>query len=187
MNIDKFYKQTTIPAPVVDYKTVWNIDPKDPADSNPRWLTYPKDSKIWNDDISNKLKDVGLQPRLIRVFRWKPNSAFPWHIDGLIDEITQFAINWVYEGSGIIQWNSSLDLPKPLKHNYHLAYGTLASNINDNFEVEALGHGCIVNTTIPHRVLNLSDVHRITVSIQFGKDLTYNETIERLKSCSFVE
>jgi hypothetical protein len=187
MSTDRFYKQTTIPAPSVDYKTIWNVDPKDPADTNPRWLTYPKDSKIWNDDILNRLKTVGLKPRLIRVFRWKPNSVFPWHIDGSVNEITEFAINWVYEGSGIIQWNSSLELPKPAEKNYHLAYGSFNGKAEDKFEAEALGHGCVVNTTIPHRVLNLSDVHRITVSIQFGNEFTYSETVEKLKSCGFIE
>jgi hypothetical protein len=187
MDTDKFYKQTTIPAPVVDYKTVWNIDSRDPRDTNPRWLTYPKDSKIWDDTTLNKLLSVGLTPRLIRVFRWKPKSVFPWHVDGSVAEITEFAINWVYEGSGIIQWNSSLELPKPDKKNYHLAYGSFDGNKDDKFEVESLGHGCIVNTTVPHRVLNLSEIHRITVSIQFGNEFTYSEAVERLKSCGFIE
>jgi hypothetical protein len=186
MLVEQFYRQTTLPAPDVDYKTVWNVDAKDPADTTPRWLTYPADSKIWDDHISNKLLSVSLKPVLIRIFRWKPNSIFPWHIDGSVNEIAKCAINWVYEGSGLIQWNSNLELSKPDKTSYH-AYGSYDGHINDKFEAAALGHGCIVNTAIPHRVLNLSDVHRITVSILFDNELTYSEIVEKLKSCDFIK
>ena len=41
-------------------------------------------------------------------------------------------------------------------------------------------HACIVNTAIPHRVLNMNKIHRITISIEFGKKLNYEQAVERL-------
>ena len=187
MLIDNYCKQTSIPVPNIDYKRVWNIDPTSPADTIPRWLTYPNNTKIWDDDTTNKLLGVGLKPRVIRVFRWRPNSVFPWHVDGNVDQVTRFAINWVLEGNGIIQWHSKLELPKPMPKHKHLAYGSLVGKIEDKFEFQALGHACVVNTVIPHRILNTSDVHRITVSILFGDDYSYNETVEKLKFSGFIK
>ena len=188
MNPDIFCKQTTIPVPDIDYKSIWKIDPSDPADTMPRWLTYPTTNDIWNNDTTKKLADVGMISTLVRVFRWKPNRVFPWHIDGSATTPTRFSINWVLEGEGIIQWNSKLEFPRPITAlGSDTAYASKIGGKDDKFEFQAKGHGCIVNTMIPHRILNNSSIHRITVSILFGNKFSYSEAVEKLKSCGFIE
>jgi hypothetical protein len=188
MNPDIFCKQTTIPVPNIDYKRVWNIDSTNSADTIPRWLTYTNTSAIWNDNTKERLVDVGMTPGLIRIFRWKPNGVFPWHIDGTTTIPTNFSINWVLEGEGIIQWNSKLEFPRPITAlGSANAYASKIGGKDDKFEFQAKGHGCIVNTIIPHRILNNSNTHRITVSILFGNKFSYSEAVEKLKSCGFVE
>jgi len=187
MDPNNFFRRTTIPMPNIDYKPIWKRGPYDTKDSIPRWIRYPKDRRIWNDEVYDKLASIGIAPTLVRIFRWKPNSSFPWHIDGTVNEVTEFAINWVLEGEGIIQWDTSLVLPKPEEENYHLAYGAFEGTKEDKFDMQELGHGCLVNTTIPHRVLNLNNIHRITVSIQFGNQFKYNEVAEKLISCGYID
>jgi len=184
--MNQFYTQTTLPTPNINYQTVWPNDPTDTSDTIPRWVEYDLSNLLWSDDIINQLASENLIPQLVRIFRWSPNRFFPWHIDGTIDEITTFAINWVLDGSGTIQWSSKLKLPLPPKEHYHLAYGNMVGSLTDEYEESALGHGCLVNTTIPHRVVNNNDIHRITVSIQFGNQYTYEEVREKLSALGFI-
>lgn len=185
--MNKFYTQTLIPLPDVDYKSIWPNDPTDSSDMIPRWQTYTSEKPLWNNTIDEMLALCDLKPKLIRIFRWAPKTIFPWHVDGTTEIITEFAINWVYEGSGIIQWNSKLELPKPEANHSHLAFGSKQGGLTDVFESKELGHGCIVNTTIPHRVVNVEPIHRITVSIQFGNDLTYAQAVEKLTACGLIK
>jgi hypothetical protein len=178
--MNKFYTQTLIPLPDVDYKSIWPNDPTDSSDMIPRWQTYTSEKPLWNNTIDEMLALCDLKPKLIRIFRWAPKTVFPWHTDGTSDLVTPFAINWLCEGVGAIQWDSKIELPKPEANHSHLAFGTTMGEIADHFEEITLGHGCIVNTAIPHRVLNMNKIHRITISIEFGKKLNYEQAVERL-------
>jgi hypothetical protein len=179
---NRFFTKTKIPLPNIDYRNMWNNDPDDPSDTLPRWKTYPNKPGLWDEHTTRLLESIGLTPILVRIFRWAPNKSFPWHIDGSIDEITQFAINWVVEGDGIIEWTSKLILPPPSEKFSHLAFGTLPSVSGDSYLTECAnkGDGCLINTTIPHRVVNNNNIHRITISIQFGNKLTYEQAAAKL-------
>jgi hypothetical protein len=185
--MNKFYTQTLIPIPNIDYKSVWANSPTDTTDTIPRWKPYTDTTNLWGDNIIKLLDSVGMVPRLIRVFRWIPNTVFPWHVDGTVETVTEFAINWVIEGTGIIQWNSNVKLSKPETHWSHLAYGSLQGTLSDDVEETSFGHGCIVNTTIPHRVINMELLHRLTVSIQFNKELSYTDAVNNLISCNLIK
>jgi len=187
--MNQFYTQTTLPAPNINYKKIWPNSPTDITDNIPRWRAYPligAKNLFWTKEIRESLSAENIFPTVVRIFRWRPNGSFPWHIDGTNSETTMFAINWVLEGTGLIQWNSKLILPKPDKNYKHLAAGTKDSTLHDTYEESAFGHGCLVNTTIPHRVVNNSDVHRITLSIQFGNHFTYKEVREKLSALGFI-
>jgi hypothetical protein len=178
--MNKFYTQTLIPMPNIDYKSIWPNSPTDTSDSIPRWRTYTDKTGLWENEVIKKLEFCELTPYLIRIFRWMPKTVFPWHTDGTSDLVTPFAINWLCEGVGAIQWDSKIELPKPEEHYSRIAFGTKIGAIDDHFEEITLGHGCIVNTAIPHRVLNMNKIHRITISIEFGKKLNYEQAVERL-------
>jgi hypothetical protein len=188
--VNKFYTQLTLPAPIIDYKSIWPNDALDTEDSIPRWKAYPLNiakQNFWTEEIRNTLISQGMNPTLVRIFRWRPNNTFPWHIDGTINEITKFAINWVLEGAGAIHWDSKLILPVPAEQYQHITYSRLPSKFDDEYEVSTLGHGCLVNTTIPHKVVNDNNIHRITISIQFENHINYEQAFEKLLAIGFVK
>ena len=192
--MNKFYTQTLIPAPNIDFKSMWTNAADDTTDTRPRWKRYTAEFPLWDTTITSKLEECGLVPTCIRLFRWIPNTVFPWHVDGDFSkgEVTEFAINWVYEGSGIIQWNSELVLPPPGPINgpnssLPVVFGSKQGLISDSFEAEELGHGCIVNTVIPHRLVNMTPMHRITGSILFGNTLTYSQAVDQLVKHGLVK
>jgi len=185
--MNKFYTQTTLPTPNIDYKSVWLNDPTDVCDTIPRWQLHTLKTNFWPTKIQTNLASQNLFPELIRIFRWHPNGFFPWHVDGTVIARTNFAINWVLDGTGIIQWNSKLNLPPPEPKHATLAYGSIISTPNDAYEETNLGHGCLVNTTIPHRVVNNNDIHRITVSMLFGTYITYEQAVEKLSVLGYVK
>ena len=125
-----------------------------------------------------------MTPRLIKIFRWAPNLIGDWHVDGSPGRAEKFAINWVYEGIGLIQWNSKVEFPQDLHAN---AFKSLLGGTTDPYEEQAIGDSCVVNVAIPHRVINLEPIHRISVSMQFSESISYEDGIERLRSQGFIE
>jgi hypothetical protein len=157
--MNKFYTQTLIPMPKgIDYRSIWTEDPyvnTDPSRNDGKtWVLHDTPTEpLWDNNILKIMSIFG--PPIIRVFRWNPYSVGLWHIDynPEKDFTHQFAINWVLEGWGSIQWNSKERLIDLIPES--------------TFENSVLGHGCLVYTTIPHRVVNTEPIHRITISIQF--------------------
>ena len=186
--MNKFYTLTNIPKPSIDYKLIWPNDPTDMTDTHPRWKTYPNHSDIWDSDTTKLLSKCGITPTLIRLFRWAPNKTFNWHIDGSSIDITQFAINWILDGEGSIEWSPNLILPQLEDKFKNLAFGALPSKHGDSYlsECSTDGHGCLVNTTIPHRVVNKNNIHRVTVSILFNNNLTYDQAATKLISAGLA-
>ena len=180
--VNKFYTKTIIPVPTIDYKLIWPNAATDLADTIPRWKTYPNYPDIWDTDTTKLLASVGITPTLIRIFRWAPNKTFNWHVDGSFNNITQFAINWILDGAGTIEWSPNLILPQLEDKFKNLAFGALPSKEGDSHLAECStdGNGCLVNTTIPHRVVNKHDIHRVTVSILFNNNLTYDYAAAKL-------
>lgn len=179
-----FFAKTKIPTPNIDWKDIWDIDPADKLNTVPRYRVYPLNKNIWNKDILERLIDTGMCPKLIRVFRWRPGYSFPWHIDGTSTSTVQFAINWVLAGNGVIQWNSKMNLPRTPSG---LSWASKLGKPDDAYECEQFGHGCIVNTHIPHRVVNLNNIHRITASMIFDPSFDYKTALKILEESNLLE
>jgi hypothetical protein len=187
--MNNFFVKTTIPKPNIDFKLLWDIEPTSKHNELPRFkefriVEYHTLVDLWEPEIRNKLISVDLFPRQIRVFRWRPNYVFPWHIDGNPNEAINFAINWVLDGSGEIQWNQNIILNK---NTLDMSYGSKRGNIDDSYDCRAYGDFCIINTAIPHRVININNIHRITASMIYKKQITYTEAVNRLKSVNLLE
>ena len=181
---ESYFVKTKIPIPFIDWKKIWDVESTD-ATANERFKSYTNFLNLWETDIAKRLYSIKLYPRRIRVFRWEPGrGVFPWHIDGSYDEFVNFAINWVLDGHGSIQWNSKMDLPKTPSIS---SYASKKGKLTDVVECEEFGHACIVNTSIPHRVVNINKIHRVSVSMTFQKQIKYNEAVEILRNNGLLE
>jgi hypothetical protein len=187
--MNRYYTQTLIPTPKVDCKSVWPNDPTDPIDTKPRWKTIQvNNSDLWSEEIYNKLKLCNLIPRMVRVFRWAPNNYYSWHVDGDSNnsKVVPFAINWIVEGAGLVQWNPNLPLNKPSEKMAYTNLGYYNGSKDDAYEEQTSGHGCILNTEIIHRVINLENIHRLSISIMFDFNLNYCDTVNNLKQQGLI-
>jgi hypothetical protein len=184
-DIKKYFIKTKIPKPNINFKQLWNVEPGDEFNVLPRWKQFFDLESLWDDDTKRKLLKIELYPRIVRVFRWRPNFVFPWHIDGTHDNAVQFAINWVLDGQGLIQWNSSIILNQETTRN--MSFGSKLGKMEDPYDCEVYGNQCLVNTSIPHRVINLSNIHRITASMIYSKEITYDDAVYRLKTVNLLE
>lgn len=184
---DMFYRKVKIPRPNINWKNIWDADSSDQIDRDTRFKQYYDFNRIWKSDVFLALAKVDLIPRSIRIFRWNPNDVFPWHIDGNIDNAVMFAINWVLDGSGLIQWNRSIILNRPSSKVENITHGSKIGDRDDSIECQVFGDSCIVNTSIPHRVINLEKTHRVTASLIYKKHITYDEAIERLQTIDLIE
>lgn len=179
-----FFAKTKIPTPNINWRDIWDVDPADKLNTTPRYRVYPLNKDIWSNDVFKNLIDIGLCPQVIRVFRWRPACMFPWHIDGNSKSAVQFAINWVLDGKGSIQWNSKMSLPPTVSD---LSFASKLGKLDDAYECEQFGHSCIVNTHIPHRVVNLNNIHRLTVSMTFSTSIDYITALHILEENNFLE
>lgn len=176
----KYHRKTLIPRPNINVRDLWgDIDPTDKSDTRPRWRAHTTDyDNVWEPDVHKKLNELGFFVRGIRVFRWMPNKVFEWHIDGTINQVEHFAINWVVEGQGLVQWNPDITLNTLASHGF--SRGVMAGSITDYVEEQTDGDQCILDISKPHRVVNLSNEHRMTISVTFKNDLTYSDAVSIL-------
>lgn len=174
----KYHRKTSIPRPNIDVQLLWNnIDPTSKNDTSPRWKSYIS-TDIWNQETYKKLNDIGFFIKSVRVFRWRPAQIFEWHIDGTSSIVEHFAINWVVAGKGCIQWNPNITL-NTLEDEW-FNRGQKLGGLLDHVEEQAFGDQCILDISVPHRVLNLSKDHRMTISVTFKNNLTYSDAISML-------
>lgn len=179
-----YFAKTKIPLPDIEWTEIWSQEPTDRLISTPRYREYKDFQKFLDSETGKKLLSIKLYPREIRIFRWQPLGIFPWHIDGTSIRKVDFAINWVLDGKGSIQWNSKMNLPRTPSG---LSWASKLGKFNEVIECEEFGHQCIVNTSIPHRVINMSNFHRISVSVTFQKDITYTDAVDILKTNNLLE
>lgn len=179
----EYFCKTKIPCPPVRWREAWKFDPADPADPKPRWKISPH-LLVWQKEIKDLFEKIDMQVETARIFRWRANDFFPWHIDGDPNLPVFFAINWVLEGSGFIQWNKKFVLGP---HGNQGAYSYARGQLDDDVEVTSNGNSCLVNTYIPHRVVNLNPIHRVTLSITFNWKDDYSTAFEKLKSVNLLE
>lgn len=128
-----------------------------------RWkkLTYhekyllPSILVLTNDGVEY-FKDFSKQ---IDIFRMPPNFTSNIHIDNSF-----YAYNFIIKGSGIMEWFNIDDLT--VKHISE--YGTQIYDLLDNKSSigSTTSTSMIVNTKIPHRIINNHNEERICVSIR---------------------
>lgn len=162
----------------------------DLKNENNRQLKIKINQNIWADNVIYwKLKSINLYPSLIRYFYWKKdNIYYPWHIDGDGTTVSKISMNWIISGQGKIQWNPDIDL------DYNKESGVIhAVNNNslpeDDFCSEIDGNGYLVNTAIPHRVVNNENQSRFTLTLQFFTSSTlgsFDDVLRRLKSVDLL-
>jgi hypothetical protein len=189
--MNEYFSQTVIPTPIVDWKSLWPeiLSSDDPGIDLPLFRLINTKSvtlhDLWSEgDVADKLKDAGIEPYFIRIFRWRPNRFFSWHIDGVVNKPRFCALNWVLEGYGEIQWNTKYDWDE--KTNKINAFKNRFGNYDDPYEESANGNACLVNTLIPHRLVNMNSTHRVTISILANEKLSYAEVYHRLASVQLL-
>lgn len=190
INMNNFCVKTKLTMPVLDWRKFWPDCPGvyEDRDLFPRWRKadpMPAMENFWpNNDIPSKLRDVNLIPEVFRIFRWAPNKFFTWHIDARTPVKPNFcAINWVVEGQGEIQWSTTISLEDQHAEAYRYKLG----DWNDSFDMSAHGHCCLVNTAIPHRVFNKNNQHRLSYSLLFHQDISYEDAYKKLKQVNLID
>jgi hypothetical protein len=180
-----YYCQTLLPTPSIDWESVW-AGKYPPA--FPKWKEYSTTEKIWSDDVYSTLQQIGLTVRQIRVFKWGRNRFYPWHIDGSDGKVSHWAINWVVNGTGQIQWNENLTM---IPDQFNVTGGFKAGTDRDPYTCQTnnSGNACLVKIDVPHRVITLGDKEpRESISIFFNKSafITFDEAKELLASVNLI-
>jgi hypothetical protein len=180
----KFYKDITLKD--ID----WNLDFKIQENFSRQLMEkhYLDIDSIVPEYLLKKLNDADLRPSKVRIFIWPKNFVGIWHIDGLqyTDDdhpasLQNVSMNWVLSGSGLIQWNSQV---KPKLKPMRGVYSGILSQATDLVEEECTGHGVLVDTTVPHRVVTGAD-GRTSITLQWQKnknDFDFPVMVEKLKS-----
>lgn len=141
---------------------------------------------LWKDqEIDEKLKKINLYPSKIRIFKWPEHQTyFPWHIDGKPNLPSLISINWIISGKGTVQWNPDIVLSGQSERAY--SYRTISDH-NDIAKAESDGHCCLLNTFIPHRVVNTNNNSRFSLTLQFpGGGIPFLEAVEKLRSVDLL-
>lgn len=180
-----YYCQTLLPTPTVDWESVW-AGKYPPA--FPKWKELSTTELIWSAEVYNTLEQIGLTVRQIRVFKWGRDRFYPWHIDGSSGKVTNWAINWVVNGTGQIQWNENLTMGSDA---YNITGGFKTGSKQDQYTCQTTnsGNACLVKINIPHRVITLGDkTPRESISIFFNKSssISFDEAKELLSSVNLI-
>jgi len=141
--------------------------------------------KIWNTDISDRLKSIDMYPESLRLFYWDPKKTYyPWHIDGDIKHVSKKSINWVLRGSGKIQWSNAVNLTKINQKSHGISHDDIDQS---QIIYETSESGILIDTSIPHRVV-LEGEERFTVTLQWNseKNFDFHESCKRLKSVDLL-
>ena len=171
-----YFQQTKIINPV------WNITFDIPKSSEKLYEKhFTNVEEIASAELLATLKSIDMFPEYIRLFVWPKNQCGIWHIDGTIDTPRHSAINWILHGSGLIQFNNSVELhPMP---GVHLG---LQGTITDSIDAETDGHGCVVNTSATHRVVTGED-GRTTLSLGWkNNDTLFSIMLEKLRQINII-
>jgi len=147
-------------------------------------LSNPPLNSILSRETLTSLEKCGLLPTGLRIFIWQPNQFNLWHIDGAPKQLINFSLNWVISGAGEIQWNKEI---KGLADN-DVAYGSIESSSSDEYEISTFGHQCLINTSIPHRVVT-DGMGRLSVCLCWDTNssvYSFEEAGQRLKSVGLI-
>ena len=169
-----FYQKLNIPVPKWNLESI--IIPK-PADRLYE-KHYENVVDIVPGEILDKFDSINMIPEYVRIFQWPINHCGIWHIDGNLNDIYYSSINWIIKGSGLIQFNNSLELFS--RPNAPSVYKFRTSTLNDPVEAETDGHGCLIDTSSCHRVITGKD-GRTSISLGYvQKDIPVLLMLEKL-------
>jgi hypothetical protein len=174
-----YFQKINIPDPI------WNLD----------GINFPEPSYLLNErhyrnvedimpkDLIEKFSKIDLVPQLIRIFIWPKNKCGIWHHDGNVATGRNVALNWVLQGSGVIQFNTEMSKTMAPMRGVHLGK---VGNLTDKVDAETDGHGCIINTALPHRVVTGSE-GRTTISLAYThKDIPFLEMVEKFRQINII-
>jgi hypothetical protein len=181
-----YFHKTKIPVPDLDPNDVLEIYNYLKKRDLRQWRDNISKSNVWKcREIEEKFKIINLYPIKFRIFRWPAyRTYFPWHIDGTPNSPAFISLNWIISGKGIIQWNSDIDMLE--KDDDVYAVRTI-SDKNDVAQAESDGHSCLINTQIPHRVVNTDNSSRISLTLQFlNGGLPFLEAVEKFRSVDLL-
>ena len=172
--------------PNVDWESAWK-DAFPPG--YPKWKSIDMPSDMFPPDIVSKFKEIELKPGLLRVFKWKQQMVFPWHVDGASDFVCKVALNWVPNRVGKVQWNEGLKLPTDTTG---ITAGIIHGKITDPYtcESEDSANGCLLKIDIPHRVYTMGfDEPRHSLSMMFAKSdkRSYDELARDMRSVGLIQ
>ena len=140
--------------------------------------------EFFPDSTFNLFKKCELIPTRFRMFNWNPNNFNLWHLDGVPGQLLNFSLNWVLSGAGNIQWNREISATA-----YNdVAYGSIESTSEDTYEISTIGHQCLVNTSIPHRVVT-DNAGRISLCLIWDNHssiCSFQEAGKRFKSVGLI-
>ena len=167
-----FYKKINF------HRPAWNIN-FDIPESGPtvQEIHYKNVEEIVPIDLLEKLKAIDQEPEYVRIFVWPKNYCGIWHIDGVWATTRYCAMNWILQGSGIVQFNGNMqDWEARTRKNY----------LTTVVESESIADGYLINTGVPHRVITQED-GRVTISLAWkSKDIPFAGMVEKLSKIGLV-
>lgn len=181
-----YFHKTKIPCPDLDPILLFNIYESLKFSSSRQHQEDIKNPFLWkNEEIYYKLKKIDLLPVKLRFFRWPAKKkCFPWHIDGKPKTPSSISINWIISGGGIVQWSTDVQMLE----NHEAVYSQSEnSSEKDNYIAVTDGNACLLNTAIPHRVVNTDNNSRFSLTLQFLPGKTdFLKAVELLHSVDLL-
>lgn len=174
-----YFQKINIPVPE------WNL--KEIVIPEPQHRLYEKHftnvDEIVPADLLEKLKTINIVPEYIRLFVWPRNFCGQWHIDGDYLTPRYSCMNWIINGSGLIQFNPNAELK--VVPGVHRGTGNL-TDPNEFVAAETNGHGYVINSGSPHRVFTKDD-GRTSISLSYkNKDVVFSEMVKKLRLINIV-
>lgn len=137
--------------------------------------------KIVPTNLLNQFRSINIVPEYVRLFVWPINYCGIWHIDGTAETFRQSAINWILHGSGLIQFNNSVEL-----HTCPGVHKGKQGALEDHIDAETNGHSCLINTSACHRVVTGND-GRTSISLSWKtNDIPFNVVLEKLRQINMI-
>jgi hypothetical protein len=173
-----FFKKINIPEPK------WNLPFVIP---DPGLVLYERHytniKEIVPNDLLEKLNVINMVPEYVRIFVWPKNFSGQWHIDGTYDLARFSCMNWIINGSGVIQFNSNIKLKAV--NGVHRGSGG-PSSPTDAIEEETTGHGYVINSGACHRIFTNQD-GRTSISLGYkNKDVPFLTLVEKLSTIGLI-
>ena len=172
-----YFQKIKIPPPT------WNLEgieiPEPQVRLYEKHFTNVED--IVPTDLLEKLKTINMKPEYVRLFVWPRDFVGQWHIDGDYVTPRYSCMNWLINGGGSIQFNSTIIMEaRPGVHRGK------ASTPIDIVQAETTGHGYAISSGSIHRVVT-GDGGRTSISLSYKRrDIVFTQMLEKLASIGLI-